>query len=405
MSGASGAPACRSSSRAGTRAATSSPARCRCSRSCSSARCWARSTASGPWANLAAGLGGLAILLSGFGLLNLLRGRRFFELPHRVGRLELGIFVVLPALLPLVFSGQVVSALVTAAANLALLALVYLVIGFGLVFILRWAARQLPQGLTTSLAALTRAIPLLLVFSLVLFINTEMWQVFSLMPQAYVLAVAGLLALVAAAFLVGRLPREVVRLQGDGPELNPRQRVNVGLVMFVSQALQVLVVSLALAGFFVVFGALTIGPEVRESWIGSRRHADRALARAPRRPAHDHRGAAARVGRDRRVRRRLLRDRGAHRLDLPRGVPRRHRRRAARDVRPARRVPRAQRFIATYLISRYSWMPSAPPSRPKPDCLTPPNGAAGFETRPWLRPTMPVSSASQTRNARLMSLV
>ena len=222
------------------------------------------------WANLAAALGGLAILLSGFGLLNLVRGRRFFELPHRVGRLELGIFVVLPALLPLVFSGQVVSALVTAAANLALLALVYLVIGFGLVFILRWAARQLPQGLTTSLAVLTRAIPLLLVFSLVLFINTEMWQVFSLMPQAYVIAVAGLLALVAAAFLVGRLPREVVRLQGDGPPLNPRQRVNVGLVMFVSQALQVLVVSLALAAFFVVFGALTIGPEVRDSWIGSR---------------------------------------------------------------------------------------------------------------------------------------
>ncbi len=47
MSGASGAPACRSSSRAGTRAGTSSPARCRCSRSCSSARCSARSTATG----------------------------------------------------------------------------------------------------------------------------------------------------------------------------------------------------------------------------------------------------------------------------------------------------------------------------------------------------------------------
>ena len=221
------------------------------------------------WQNLAAGVGGLAILLSGFGLLNLARRRRFFELPHRVGRVELAIFVILPALLPLIFSGQVVSALVTAAANLVLLGVVYLVIGFGFVFILRWAARQLPQGLTASLAVLTRAVPLLLVFSLVLFINTEMWQVFSLMPQAYLAAVAGLLALVAAAFLVGRLPREVVRLQGDGPALNPRQRVNVGLVMFVSQALQVLVVSAAMAGFFVIFGALTIGPEVRESWIGS----------------------------------------------------------------------------------------------------------------------------------------
>ena len=46
-------------------------------------------------------------------------------------------------------------------------------------------------------------------------------------------------------------------------------------------------------------------------------------------------------------------------------------------------------------------MPSGPPSRPKPDCLTPPNGAPALETRPWLRPIMPVSSASMTRNARV----
>jgi len=220
------------------------------------------------WGNLAAGAGGLAFLLAGFGVVNLLRGRRFFELPHRVGRVELAIFVILPALL------QVVSAAATAAGNVALLGLVYLVIGFGLVFILRWGARQLPEGLATSLAVLTRAVPLLLVFSLVLFINTEMWQVFSLMPRAYLAAVAGLLALVAALFMIGRLPREVVRLEeeggGGGPPLNRRQRVNVGLVMFVSQALQVLVVSLAVAAFFVVFGALAVGPEVRESWIGSR---------------------------------------------------------------------------------------------------------------------------------------
>jgi hypothetical protein len=221
------------------------------------------------WGNLAAGLGGLAILLTGFGLLNLLRGRGFFELPHHVGRLELGAFVILPALLPLVFSGQLVSALVTAAANLALVGLAYLVIGYGLVFILRWAALQLPAGLTAALAVLTRAVPLLLVFSLVLFINTEMWQVFSEMPRAFLFAVAGLLALVAGAFLVGRLPREVERLQGDGPPLTAPQRRNVGLVMFVSQALQVLVVSAALAAFFVIFGALTVGPEVRESWIGT----------------------------------------------------------------------------------------------------------------------------------------
>jgi hypothetical protein len=39
-------------------------------------------------------------------------------------------------------------------------------------------------------------------------------------------------------------------------------------------------------------------------------------------------------------------------------------------------------LIARYLVARYSLMPSGPPSRPKPDCLMPPNGAAGFETIP-----------------------
>ena len=62
-------------------------------------------------------------------------------------------------------------------------------------------------------------------------------------------------------------------------------------------------------------------------------------------------------------------------------------------------------FIATYLVSRYSWMPSGPPSRPKPDCLTPPNGAPALETMPWLRPIIPVSRPSMTLKARLMSCV
>ena len=111
----------------------------------------------------------------------------------------------------------------TALANLVLLALVYAVIGFGLVFIVRWAARELPGGLTASLSVLTRAMPLLLVFSLVLFINTEMWQVFSLMPRAYLAAAALLLALVTTSFLFGRLPREVLGSAGRRrPAAEPR---------------------------------------------------------------------------------------------------------------------------------------------------------------------------------------
>jgi hypothetical protein len=67
-----------------------------------------------------------------------------------------------------------------------------------------------------------------------------------------------------------RLPREVRELEegaeSAGPPLEAPQRFNVGLVMFVSQALQVLLVSLAVAAFFVVLGALAVGPEVRDAW-------------------------------------------------------------------------------------------------------------------------------------------
>jgi hypothetical protein len=36
--------------------------------------------------------------------------------------------------------------------------------------------------------------------------------------------------------------------------------------MFVGQAVQILVLSLAIGVFFVVFGALAVGPDVREAW-------------------------------------------------------------------------------------------------------------------------------------------
>ncbi len=60
---------------------------------------------------------------------------------------------------------------------------------------------------------------------------------------------------------------------------------------------------------------------------------------------------------------------------------------------------------AMYLVSVNSSSPSCPPSRPSPDCFTPPNGAAGSDTTPRLMPTMPDSSASATRSDRRRSRV
>ncbi|WP_372788854.1 hypothetical protein [Paraconexibacter sp.] len=224
-------------------------------------------------ANIAAVVASLAIVLGGVALLNRLRGRAALAVPESIGRLELAAFVLLPAALPLIFGGQVTSALVTIGGNLLLLALVYGVLAYGLLSIVRWAARRLAGQLGRSVLLLARAIPLLLLFSVVLFINTEMWQVFALMDDATLGAIVVLLVLVGTAFLVGRIPREVAVIEheagGDGPPLDRHQVINVGLVLFVSQALQVLVVSLAIAGFFTVFGLLAISDEVLDAWIGT----------------------------------------------------------------------------------------------------------------------------------------
>ena len=219
--------------------------------------------------NVGAALGGLAILLGAFGLLNLVRGRRFWSLPQHVGNLELALFLVVPAALPLIFGGQVGSALATLAANAVILLLAYAVIAGGLVWIGRWVAMRLVGQLEVAVTVLSKAVPLLLVFALVLFINTEMWQVFSRMPDLFLALVGALLVGAGSLFVIVRLPREVKELEkdvGDGPALERRERFNVGLVLFVSQALQTIVVSLAVMAFFVVLGALAVGPSIRESW-------------------------------------------------------------------------------------------------------------------------------------------
>ena len=227
-------------------------------------------------ANVAAALGGLAILIAAGAVVNRARGRPALALPEEVGRVELGAFVVLPALLPLAFGGQWRSALVTAAANAALLGLIYAVVGYGLLSILRWALARLLSQLVSSLALLTRAIPLLMIFSVVLFLTTEMWQVFSEASVASLVILAVLFIALGTSFLIARLPGEVRSLEreagGAEAELDRRQRLNVGLVMFVGQALQVLFVSLAVGAFLVVFGTLLVDSGVLESWIGSSGH-------------------------------------------------------------------------------------------------------------------------------------
>jgi hypothetical protein len=225
------------------------------------------------WQNVLAVAGGLAILLAGFGLINRARGRPFSTVPERLGKTELAGFVLIPALLPLIFGGQVGSAIATAAANLALLGLIYAVGSLGLVSIVRWVLRRLAGQMRTAFTLLARAVPLLAIFVLLSFPTQELWEIFTNPTRGVYAVMISLLAVLAAAFLVVRLPRETRRLEnevgGDSPPLEAPQRVNVGLVMFVSQSVQVLMVSAMICAFLIAFGVLAVDETLRVEWIGT----------------------------------------------------------------------------------------------------------------------------------------
>lgn len=165
----------------------------------------------------------------------------------------------------------------------------------------RWAIARTLSSLNLLLPLVTRALPLLLLFVTFLFINTEVWQVASSLDDGVLWFSVLLFALVAVAFLLVRLPEELDKVDDEmtGPSLvaacagTPVEgaaarcaeevsdddllaaaqvtglaKANLVLVLLISQALQVLLLSLAIWLFFIVFGMVSIRPEVVESWLG-----------------------------------------------------------------------------------------------------------------------------------------
>jgi hypothetical protein len=165
----------------------------------------------------------------------------------------------------------------------------------------RWAVGRTLGSLGLLFPLVTRALPLLLVFITFLFINTEVWMVADSL-DAGVLALAVLFfAAMAVGFLLVRLPEEMDRVDDDTDrgrlvertrgtpveqcaaevvasipqdrlrdtlEVTGLQKWNLVLVLLVSQAVQVLLLSVAVLLFFLVFGSVVMDPGVVSTWLG-----------------------------------------------------------------------------------------------------------------------------------------
>jgi hypothetical protein len=247
------------------------------------------------WLDVLAVLGGLAILVGAFVGVNLLRDRRPLQRPDEVGPVEMAMFVVVPTLIPIVFGQQYASAAITAVVNAALLGLVYLTTSYGVVPTVRWGVGKLAVQFEAIVALLVRALPLLALVVTFFFLTAEVWQSAGITTGPAYATVIGLFVLVGLLFVLLRMPSELRELgsfatwadvgalvrgtpaapwfDDDGDptaarELSRRQRLNVVLVVLFSQAVQIVIVSVAVGVFFTVLGLLLVPRETVASWTG-----------------------------------------------------------------------------------------------------------------------------------------
>jgi hypothetical protein len=146
----------------------------------------------------------------------------------------------------------------------------------------------------------SRALPLLLVFVTFLFVNAEAWEMTSNLPFGTLWFTVLLMFGLAVLFLTTRLPEEVDRVDdevddafivracagtpledasrrvADDPTIDPQdhaqvegfERWNLILVLLVIQAVQVLLLSVTVFVFFMMFGSLVMETATQESWTG-----------------------------------------------------------------------------------------------------------------------------------------
>lgn len=252
------------------------------------------------WAQFGVFCAGVGIALGAVGAVNRLRRRRLFQLPDRVGAIELAVFVLVPSALPALFSDNRwsdSSGLVLI--NVGLLAGAYLVVSFGLLPMIFWGGAYAGSQIALIGRLVGRILPLLLLFSAFLFLNAEVWQVAHDFTWPYYTIVIGVFGLIGLGSVAVRVPSEVVGLARfeswdqvcelvdgcdsplvpaappaelavtDVPPLDRMDRVNLGLLMFVAQAVRVVLVGVVIGAFYVAFGLLTVRESTIVSWVAS----------------------------------------------------------------------------------------------------------------------------------------
>lgn len=248
------------------------------------------------WGQTVAFASCLAVFVGGIALVNRIRGRRAFALPDDVGPWEIALYVLLPVVPTVIGSQSAVWDNIASVVgfNLVVLGLGYVITSWGLFPMMRWSFGSVRRQINDVATLAMKTVPTLLVFSAFIFINAEMWQVANDWTLPLFGLVLGLVIGLGAIFVfvsVRRTTVDLARFEAwsevrprcadtpvadlvpsddagtpDAPALPRRAEMNVSLLLFVAQGIQIFLVSLVVTVFYVVFGLLTVREDTLRQW-------------------------------------------------------------------------------------------------------------------------------------------
>ncbi|MDG2027183.1 MAG: hypothetical protein P8J50_08745 [Acidimicrobiales bacterium] len=251
------------------------------------------------WSGISQGialLGGVLLMLGAFVVVNRLRGRPLWMLPDTVGTPEILLYLVLPAI-PTAIGAQDAlgeNILWIVGINIVILVVGFVLTSWGILPMMRWSLGQVRTQMYDIANLTMKSLPILLLFSAFIFLNAEMWQVANDFKWPYFLCVLLLVLGIGSAFVMLSVKRITVDLarfhrwedvrpfcdatpvegmvpanddeEPHTPPLGRRAEWNVALLLFVSQAIQILLVAVVITAFYLLFGLFTVREDTLVQW-------------------------------------------------------------------------------------------------------------------------------------------
>ncbi|MBE6484057.1 MAG: hypothetical protein E7Z96_04660 [Actinomycetaceae bacterium] len=224
------------------------------------------------WTPLAAAAiaGGATILVALISVVsNSRRGRRPFTLPERVGWWSAAIFIFIPSLVKLVADDGPVHALRHLVFNTVLCFGVVGVIGWGLIPSLFGALGRVLRDLLVQMSAVIRQMSAVFIFSIIIFINQEVWQLNEQLSTGRFLFLAfviGGFAILVLLLGTPRLTRLLEQHVPGGDSLTRAQHANLLSLLGIRQAMQVLIMTFFTYLVYVAFGTAVVGADLYDAW-------------------------------------------------------------------------------------------------------------------------------------------